>query len=726
MAEDFCSALLRTTTLQLLKAAGFEGVQGSSADALTDVFGRYLQLLASTSAAYAHVAGRTHVNAFDVVDGLQDLDTDIPTLHEWLVTDAKDLAPAWSDQADPSQALQNILPRATPEAPYVYEHIGRGAQNSMMIRSPMTPDDDELPSTPVAMQVNGKAHDGPDYVPWFLPRFPTNKDDEDKEEQAPQTQQQPLHPSMPQMLVRKKKKPISNPFLHETPFEESPLATEKDAPLPLALSAMKSTPNDASGPSAVPQSVAMQRDVQLKRVMDAYEQLQDKKRARKPGVVPYTQVFQQDTEESAAAGQRVFSGPFGVLGNMARRLAPPLSLATVSTPNLLVDIITPDVPHEPTPPTPSNPTLITIPAAVNAASTSDNAPYSATSTTSSIRLTLPARTRLDTNDSTVKDEDFDEEISVIDVHRNSDSDDDDDNMPLSTLPPPPPLPSASSSASMATSTSSGGPISLMSLANKQQQQQQHQHQQQWVDRPASSQGKDEEKGKKEPKQKKPRAPKQPKPPKEPKEKKKPGRKPKPKDGPKLTIKMPLQQKKDDTTTPASSSSSLPSSSAAMHALDNDIDMSSVSPPSSAASTPKIRFTLNAPKQTPPPPPASSSQTIKSEPLPPTSLSDTSDFANHTLLSTLPPEPSFATPHHASDTLTYPQHTMPAAPPPLPAPIPADQAVVSDETVQCICDNPTVDYGTFMVACDTCGVWFHGVCVGILDQVDEWHCMRCRR
>ncbi|CAO3600753.1 unnamed protein product [Absidia cylindrospora] len=50
-----------------------------------------------------------------------------------------------------------------------------------------------------------------------------------------------------------------------------------------------------------------------------------------------------------------------------------------------------------------------------------------------------------------------------------------------------------------------------------------------------------------------------------------------------------------------------------------------------------------------------------------------------------------------------------------------------ETVKCICENPTVDYGSFMISCDRCLVWFHGSCVGIAEhhQVDYWICNRCQ-
>lgn len=50
-----------------------------------------------------------------------------------------------------------------------------------------------------------------------------------------------------------------------------------------------------------------------------------------------------------------------------------------------------------------------------------------------------------------------------------------------------------------------------------------------------------------------------------------------------------------------------------------------------------------------------------------------------------------------------------------------------DIINCICENPFIDYGTFMIACDACRVWYHGTCVGIAEsnQVEEWHCTRCR-
>ncbi|CAG8582662.1 1816_t:CDS:2 [Paraglomus brasilianum] len=56
--------------------------------------------------------------------------------------------------------------------------------------------------------------------------------------------------------------------------------------------------------------------------------------------------------------------------------------------------------------------------------------------------------------------------------------------------------------------------------------------------------------------------------------------------------------------------------------------------------------------------------------------------------------------------------------------------MSDEEINCICENPHMDYGKFMIACDNCEVWYHGSCVGFGDGtdvvVDSWFCMRCQK
>ena len=109
MAESLCFALLRTTTLQILQSAGFESSHLTSADVLTDVFSRYLELLGQTTAELAEHSGRVKANALDTSTTFSDLHIDIGSLRDWLeVGDGKVLLPSWSNGNDPGQVLNGI------------------------------------------------------------------------------------------------------------------------------------------------------------------------------------------------------------------------------------------------------------------------------------------------------------------------------------------------------------------------------------------------------------------------------------------------------------------------------------------------------------------------------------------------------------------------------------------------------------------------------------------
>ncbi|KAK9728038.1 hypothetical protein K7432_001354 [Basidiobolus ranarum] len=82
-------------------------------------------------------------------------------------------------------------------------------------------------------------------------------------------------------------------------------------------------------------------------------------------------------------------------------------------------------------------------------------------------------------------------------------------------------------------------------------------------------------------------------------------------------------------------------------------------------------------------------------------------------------------------------SVPTPPPPPPPPPPVEEAAPepvpsveprgqTEEVINCICVNPRLDDGNFMIACDRCQEWFHGSCVGVSegDIVDTWFCQRC--
>ncbi|ORZ16396.1 hypothetical protein BCR42DRAFT_451353 [Absidia repens] len=730
MADDFCFALLRSTTLQLLQSVGFESVQLSSADTLTDVFGQYMEYLASTVCDYAQLSGRSTGSAFDVMDGLSELSIDLKSLEDWLDSEGKGFEPAWNDQSDPSRALEGIIDvrKDYPDKPLVFEFLDGDVldDNDGVDSLPSTPTDqyDENTSTTVSQQIQPHMPAPlPDYVPSYLPAFPiiaTINNDEEMESNADTktNETQPIpsssSTSLPHPLtVKKKKKPITNPFTHITPFEDSFIATDKDAPPPMALSALETVPiattatnTSATSPPAPSLSLSAQRDMSLKRMMDAHEKNEAQQtKKRRQSIRSLSQIFQQDTQDDASAGTRLFGRSQGLLGDIVRKVAPPLALSTLSTPNLLVDVMTTGSENTATSSSSSSstsldkisssasaPNLITIPTK-NSISGSDNQGTS----NSGISLTIPARSvssttplsstppsaiassssttasvalsNTDKGNRDIFDYDYDENLSNQSVGEHEKT----MGTPTAsaTSPPPPPPPQL-----LQQSSSTGGPISLASLANKN-----------------------------------------PKPAKSAKSTK-PGRK--------LTINLSnLQKKSEDISTSSSAQPvgnkpgkftiSLPSKSSPGSNKTSPYTSShppssrsvSSSPSSSSSSAPKIRFTLKPPEPT-----------VKQEPAPPADLPLEQPLASSATTTPKPPSSSYTS--QPSDNISTTSNIS-IAPPVVP-----EQE--QEDMIKCICDHPTIDYGAFMIACDTCGIWFHGSCVGVseLDQVEEWHCQSCSR
>lgn len=60
--------------------------------------------------------------------------------------------------------------------------------------------------------------------------------------------------------------------------------------------------------------------------------------------------------------------------------------------------------------------------------------------------------------------------------------------------------------------------------------------------------------------------------------------------------------------------------------------------------------------------------------------------------------------------------------------PASALTSAGGQIKCICQHSTVDFGRFMIACDSCEVWFHGECVKVTAESvhsgAQWLCLRC--
>jgi hypothetical protein len=107
MADDVCFTLLRNTIYQILHSAGFESSHGEPANVLADIFGQYIQLLASSASTYAQLAGRAVASPWDIADGLVDVQVTLDDLQDWLDSEqGQFLAPAWSAKVDPNGVLK--------------------------------------------------------------------------------------------------------------------------------------------------------------------------------------------------------------------------------------------------------------------------------------------------------------------------------------------------------------------------------------------------------------------------------------------------------------------------------------------------------------------------------------------------------------------------------------------------------------------------------------------
>lgn len=169
---------------------------------------------------------------------------------------------------------------------------------------------------------------------------------------------------------------------------------------------------------------------------------------------------------------------------------------------------------------------------------------------------------------------------------------------------------------------------------------------------------------------------------------------------------PSQQQQQQQSSSSSSSTKKKLPKLTLNLSNNDAPTTTT--PSTAestpTSTPKIRFKIKPPEDTSAP-------------------STPNAHATSSPPQARPSSSSSSTPAYESETIQITDPITTTATSAATDIVPPD---ASGEIVRCICENPTVDYGTFMIACDKCGVWYHGTCVGVAesDQVEEWYCRNC--
>ncbi|KAI4352447.1 hypothetical protein L6164_006697 [Bauhinia variegata] len=71
--EDFAQAIAKVAVAQVCESKGFQSVQQSALETLSDVVVRYIWSIGKSAHCHANFAGRAECNVFDIIQGLEDL-----------------------------------------------------------------------------------------------------------------------------------------------------------------------------------------------------------------------------------------------------------------------------------------------------------------------------------------------------------------------------------------------------------------------------------------------------------------------------------------------------------------------------------------------------------------------------------------------------------------------------------------------------------------------------
>lgn len=193
----------------------------------------------------------------------------------------------------------------------------------------------------------------PSYIPSYFPPFPEIKDDTAIDEALLQKQQQLEEPkqqtlqqspsSLPlPVIVKHRKKPIENPFTHIIPFDESSLASENEEnsplkPLSLSLDIGSKRMDREDEITALKRLKAS--NVPL---TEALDNMKDKAPSYRigEGLTDKDELFKAQTQNAAAPGNYLFNHDSGVFDELVRNVAEPLVISKLTSPNLLIDIVT--------------------------------------------------------------------------------------------------------------------------------------------------------------------------------------------------------------------------------------------------------------------------------------------------------------------------------------------------------------------------------------------------
>lgn len=71
--SEFSLAISKIAVAQICESVGFQSVQQSALETLSDITARYVENLGKTAQSNANLAGRAECNAFDIIHGLEEL-----------------------------------------------------------------------------------------------------------------------------------------------------------------------------------------------------------------------------------------------------------------------------------------------------------------------------------------------------------------------------------------------------------------------------------------------------------------------------------------------------------------------------------------------------------------------------------------------------------------------------------------------------------------------------
>ncbi|KAI7900294.1 uncharacterized protein BX663DRAFT_563218 [Cokeromyces recurvatus] len=768
MTDNICHSILRTATQQIIHSAGFESANGQSIDTLTDIFGKYIQFLGSTVSAYANLNGRTMGTARDLMEALDEIAVDTNVLKVWLEEDGKTLTPCWSAQSDPSRLLQDVINGGKPTFDDIIEYTF-GDVPEFDIPSPSSSPLIDSPSPPPPVV------ELPDYIPSYFPSFPEVKEDieieqvdkipiqkqqalEKQKQEEQQKQQKPSSAeSLPlPVIVKKRKKPIENPFTHIIPFEDSSLALDDEdnqqQPKPLSLSLK--THSHKRKETSEDTLVHKQRKVSIEPLAEALQNVKAPTYKLGEGLRGKEALLKGQTAESAAPGNHLFNHDAGIFDDLVRKVAEPLIVSKLTAPNLLIDIATATSNSA----APAISTLAGFSGLSNEFGSSSSLPTSpdgmskisrsnsmlavlaggSMSTKAAAIKKLSKLTKSNSFSQSIPPSSFGANYTIsknsIDINEiktgeskyimkkkrmlaeqqalerqrlleqqqkengempsNSDS-----TILLSTTSTPtPPTTTPTSPTSPPSSTTTPTPTTMVNISSMTAATPLH--------KPQSSIS---------------------------------------------TASAIVTTKSTPTSTITKTGPiSLNSFSSAIAASSNTNNISMSSSPSlekkkkhkksphlvlnfsqqnpssvtqineesgSLPSTPKIRFKIKPPEQ------QQDNQTSKSN-----SPNESSPNGHNSTIVKLEKQQQQQQQQQQPQLRLFQQPQSPAVTQRTTATTPLANGHMASEEIRCICENPTVDYGTFMIACDKCSIWFHGSCVGIAesDHVEEWYCRRCRK